>query len=269
MYISRHHTSFRYSLALGLIALTVGLGGCSLPGSAAPTPAPTATPPPSAAPSLAPTAVAAASASPSVAPASPSPSPAATASPSAVPTVATPPTVRPATPTSAATPATPVPPTVTVPPTVATPVASTQTLRDATLACEMSVPANYVPAATPGTVVSADGKVRVALQALTIGPTETLDDLTLPFVGAFIPTVNGYEQVAIIRLADSLRIDFRGGLPQPGAGTLYFKQFGATICAATIFIVNDAGIAPEALVETLITTLRPRGVGYWQGWSEG
>lgn len=240
----------RRILLLSLAMLSLGgLMGCSLPGTAAPT----ATPPATATLVAAVPTTVVPSAMPSAAPPSPtSVPPTATAAPTAT---ATAPPATPATPTTRpGTPGTPATP-------IATPVASGQTIQDERGECELALPAGFVAAGAPGRFASADGRVLVALQSLNAGPDETLDDLALPFVGAFIPTVAGYEQTAVIRLAESLRIDFRGGLPQPGNGTLYFGQFGATVCAVTFFVADGAGIDAETMFTALIATLRPKGVG--------
>jgi hypothetical protein len=125
----------------------------------------------------------------------------------------------------------------------------------------MGIPASFAPTSTPGVYVGFDGKALIALQSLGVGPDETLDDLALPFVGEFIPTVEGYEQTSVIRLADNLRIDFTGNLPGRGNGTLYFHQFGTTICVVTLFVGEGTSVAYEALFEALIASLRPKGVG--------
>lgn len=230
--------------ALACFVVCLALGGCSLPGASSPTPTPLPTA--TAAPA---TATATAAPAASAAPLTPTiiATVTATATATRTPAPATPatPNARPATP---ATPA-------------ATPLAAGQTIGDERQVCELTLPADYKPAGGPGHYASADGRVLVALQSLTAGQDDTLDDLALPFVGAFIPTVTGYEQTAVIRLADSLRIDFRGGLPRSGGGTLYFRQFGPNVCVVTFFVADGAGVDADALFETVIATLRPKGVG--------
>lgn len=249
-------------LALVVLALS-GLAGCSLPGTAAPTatPLPTVTSVPVTATAqqvavVTPT-------TPSVAPAPPTAT--ATIAPTATATMppVTPitsatlasPTMRPATPGTPGTPvqgaATPVP----------LPIGDTQLIQDEQQACEMRIPVSFAPTSTPGAYAGLDGKALIALQSLNVGPDETLDDLALPFVGEFIPTVEGYEQTAVIRLADNLRIDFTGNLLGRGNGTLYFHQFGTTICAVTLFVGEGTSITYEAFFEALIASLRPKGVG--------
>ena len=186
----------RRLLALTLVVLSL-LGACSLPGTSAPT----ATPPPTT------TAIPATATVP--------------------PVTITTPSAAPATPTAAATPTVtrpvPRPPRLRPPPgwgyrprppTQATPVFGTfLVVQDARQACELTLPVGFAPTSTPGSFASADGKMLVTLQSLPAGPDDTLDDLALPFVEAFIPTVQGYEQTSVIRLADNLRIDFTGNLP--------------------------------------------------------
>jgi hypothetical protein len=230
----------RRAAALALVLLAL-LGGCSLPGTSAPTatpPPPTATVPP------------VATAMPSAPPATPT----ATATAAATSTATRPvPAATPATPTARlGIPATP--------PTPATPVVGTL-IQDTRQACELTLPGEFVPTATPGTFARPDGKVLVTLQSLPAGPDDTLDDLALPFVGAFIPTVRGYEQTMVIRLADNLRIDFTGDLAGRGDGSLYFKQFGPTVCVVTLFVADGTTVTYESFFESLIVTLRPKGVG--------
>lgn len=229
-----------------MLALLVFLVGCSLPGSSNPT----ATPPPPTATTFPGTVTA---------------SPVASATPSATPATPTVPAMPTATrPAPSATPATPtarlgIPAT---PPTPATPVVGTFTvIQDARQACELTLPGGFAPTATPGRYTSADGRVVIALQSLAAGQDDTLDDLALPFVGAFIPTVQGYEQTAVIRLDDNLRIDFTGNMPGRGNGSLYFRQFDATVCIVTLFVAEGAEINYEMYFQELVLTLRPKGVG--------
>jgi hypothetical protein len=161
------------------------------------------------------------------------------------------PVVRPGTPATPGTPGTP----------IATPAGTP--VQDARGACELTLPPGFAPTPTPGSFASADGRVLIALESLSAGPDDTLDDLALPFVGAFIPTVEGYQQTAVIRLADNLRIDFTGGLPGrgTGTGTIYFHQFGTTTCVVTLFVADGTAIAYDPFFEALIATLRPTGAG--------
>ncbi len=256
MYGLRGWVPARVLLSLSLLLLA----GCSLPGTTAPTatPAPAATPVATTVPVvIAPATTAAASAAPSAAAiATAVPTLTATARPTVAATVATPSVAAsPATP-----PATPVAVATATPPVSAAP-GGAQTIRDVRQACELTLPAGFSATSSPGSFASADGKVLVALQSLSAGPENVLDDLALPFVGSFIPTVTGYQQTAVIRVGDSLRIDFTGGLPQPGRGTLYFHQFGGAICVLTYFVVDGADVAFDALLDALVASLRPRGVG--------
>jgi hypothetical protein len=234
----------RRLLALTLVVLSL-LGGCSLPGTSAPT----ATPPPTA------TTIPATATAPPVVITTPSAAPA-TPTAAATPTVTRPvPPATPATPTARlGIPATP--------PTPATPVVGTfLVVQDARQACELTLPVGFAPTSTPGSFASADGKMMVTLQSLLAGPDDILDDLALPFVEAFIPTVQGYEQTSVIRLADSLRIDFTGNLPGRGNGSLYFRQFDTTVCVVTLFVAEGTTTTYESFFEALIATLRPKGVG--------
>lgn len=230
------------ALALTILALA-GTGGCSLPGSAAPT----ATP----APTLAAASAAPASAAPPTATVTIPPPP-------ATPTATTP-SARPATPATPPAGGSP-----TAVPRPATPGGSPTAplvVQDARRACELTLPAGVGPTGTPGNYASADGRVLIALQSLAMGPGDALDDLALPFVGAFMPTVAGYAQTAIIREGNTLRIDFSGGLPTRGDGTLTFRQFGAALCVVTFFVADGAAIDYDATYGALIASLRPTGVG--------
>ena len=246
----RGWSALRAVLSLGLLLLA----GCSLPSAAAPTAMPVPATVAVAAPATATATIAAASAAPSVAAtATAVPMPTAITRPTAVATAATPPV--------AAAPGTPATPAAAATTTPAAAAVGPQTIRDARQACELMLPAGFAATSNPGGFASSGGKVLIVLQSLSAGSDNGLDDLALPFVGAFIPTVAGYEQTAVIKVADSLRIDFTGGLPQPGRGTLYFRQFGPTICVVTYFVADGAGIAYDAVFDALVASLRPRGVG--------
>ncbi|MFN8513030.1 MAG: hypothetical protein U0232_11680 [Thermomicrobiales bacterium] len=259
----------RRGLVLALVLLALGgLAGCSFPGSAVPTatPEPTATGVPVTVAATA-TVAQVAVAMPSVAPSLPTATAtiAATATVSAtatvLPTMTVVPTTRPATPGTPATPVASATPVQGGPSPTVSPLGDVQVIRDAAQACELSIPAGFVPTSIPGTYASADGRVTIALQSLPVAPGEGLDDLALPFMGEFIPTVEGYQQTAIIRLADNLRIDFSGNRPGRGVGTVYFHQFGATVCAMTLFVGEGSSVAYDAFAEALIAALRPKGVG--------
>jgi hypothetical protein len=129
--------------------------------------------------------------------------------------------------------------------------------------CAVTLPVGF--AASPngdGRYVGVDGRAIVALTATEAGPDDTLDDVALPFVGAFVATVEGYQQTAVLKEADSLRVDFTGRLAGPGKGTLYLRQFGRTVCAITFFVTDGTEIAYEPLLAQLIASLRAvKGVG--------
>jgi hypothetical protein len=252
----------RQVLVLALVVLAIGgLAGCSFSGTAAPT----ATPPPTATSVPATMAVTATAAqvavvTPSVATSLPTATatglPTATVMATATmrPTVTASPTIRLATPGTPGTPAS----------AGATPGTAQLVLRDAQQACELTLPVGFdqnVSSSPNDSYIADRGVLRISLQSLTVGQDEAFDDQTLPFVGAFIPTVEGYQQTSVIRLADSLRIDFRGQMSLPGSGVLYFQQFGSTICAMTVFAADASGVNVDSLLEKLIPTLRPKGVG--------
>jgi hypothetical protein len=251
----------RRVLVLALVSLAVGGGaGCDFPGTSAPTATaqPTATGVPATVAATA-TAPQVAVATPSIVPSPPTASatvaPTATATATVSPTKTIAPTMQSATP---GTPGTPVQGGATP---GLSPLGEVRVVREARQACELDIPASFVAAGVPDTFASADGRVTIALQSLDIGPDEAFDDLALPFVGNFIATVGGYQQTSVIRLADNLRIDFTGNRPGPGRGTLYFHQFGVTMCVVTLFVGDSANVAYDAFAEALIAGLRPKGVG--------
>jgi hypothetical protein len=127
----------------------------------------------------------------------------------------------------------------------------------------VTLPAGFAASpAAAGTYIGAGGGAIVALTALQAGPDDTLDDVALPFVGAFVSSVEGYQQTGVLREADNLRVDFTGRLGQQGKGTLYLRQFGPTVCAITFFVADGTEINYEPTLAQLIASLRAvKGVG--------
>lgn len=252
----------RALLGVTLVTLaTAGLNACSAPWSsnatATPAPAATATPPQATAtPAAASVATSPAPPPlPTIPPATPAPSP--TATQIATPSVATPAPATPQRPGPIAGSATP------PPATPATPLAGDLIVEDPERACAVALPPGFTPvSANPGSFAAADGRALLTLASLTANPDDTLDDLALPFVAAFIPLVTNYQQTIVTKQDDSLRIEFTGQIGAVGKGALYFRQYGRIACAVILFVADGAATPFDATLDLLIASLHGlKGVG--------
>ena len=157
------------------------------------------------------------------------------------------------------------PPATAIPPTLA-PVAPTppagSSATDAQGRCAITLPAGF--AATGGGAFSgADGQAFITLTPLDARASDTLDDVALPFVSTFTAAIGDYQQTAVARGEDDLRLDFTGQTVAPGRGTIYLRQFGGTVCALTFFVVQGGEIGYEQTVNALVASLRPaRAIGH-------
>jgi len=88
---------------------------------------------------------------------------------------------------------------------------------------------------------------------------DILDDVALPFVSTFTAAIGDYQQTAVARGEDNLRLDFTGRTTAPGRGTIFLRQFGGTVCALSFFVVQGAAITYDQTVNALLASLRPAG----------
>ena len=254
-----------------LLGATVTLAACAPFGAATPTVAPqvTATLPASATPSatVAPTSTVTAPTAPAATAtvAAPTPTVMATVAPtSTVPpptaTAPAPTATVPATATRAPT-ATLPPPTTAIPPTlvaVSPPPLAGVSATDARGRCAITLPAGFA-ATGGGAFTGANGQASITLTALDNGAGDTLDDVALPYVSTFTAAIGDYQQTAVARGTDDLRLDFTGRMTASGRGTMYLRQFGESVCALSFFIVQGGEVSYEPTVSSLLASLRPAG----------
>ncbi len=87
--------------------------------------------------------------------------------------------------------------------------------------------------------------------------------MALPFVSTFTAAIGDYQQTAVARGEDDLRLDFTGRTVAPGRGTIFLRQFGGTVCALSFFVVQGGEVGYDQTVNALLVSLRPAGViGY-------
>ena len=230
-----------------LLGTTVALAACAPFGGAMPTAAPlstaTAPPRPTASATVAPTAAL----------------PAATATTSAPATALAPAVAATVTPTNTAIPPAP---TATALPSTLVPIVPTPPAgagaTDAQGRCAITLPAGF--AATDGGAFSgANGRASITLTPLVVRASDILDDVALPFVSTFTAAIGDYQQTAVARGEDNLRLDFTGRTTAPGQGTIFLRQFGGTVCALSFFVVQGAAITYDQTVNALLASLRPAG----------
>ena len=261
----------RYRLIMGLVVLLgvgVVLAACAPFGEATPTiaPPPMATIAPGPAPSAPSTPVTTAPAATAVPTAALTAAPTSMATPpSSTATIPAPTVTVPATPTLAPTATVPpstVPP---IPPTLA-PVSPTPLVgasaTDVQGRCAITLPAGFT-ATGGGAFSGSNGRASIALTPLAIGASDTLDDVAQPFVSTFIAATGDYQQTAVARGEDNLRLDFTGRTVAPGRGTIFLRQFGGTVCALSFFVVQGGEVGYDQTVNALLASLRPAGaIGY-------
>jgi hypothetical protein len=80
-----------------------------------------------------------------------------------------------------------------------------------------------------------------------------------PFPQRFTATIGDYQQTAVTRGADDLRLDFTGRTVAPGRGTIFLRQFGGTVCALSFFAVQGGALSYDQTVNALLAALRPAG----------
>jgi len=270
-----------------LLGAIVALAACAPLGGSTPTaPPPTATVPanPTATPTvsatLVPTATTLVTMAPTTTPAAPTSAPV----PTVTATIALTNTATPLAPTvtlpppTATVPATALPtPTATVPPATATAVPATLVPRtppiqtgasatDVQGRCAITLPAGFT-ATGGGSFSGANGRAVITLTPLVIGTSDTLDDVALPFVSTFTAAIGNYQQTAVARGEDSLRLDFTGRTTAPGRGTIFLHQFDGTVCALSFFVVQGGEVPYDQTVNALLASLRPAGAvgqaGQW------
>lgn len=265
-----------------LLGAIVALAACAPFGDATPTPAPSPTataqaPGPTASATVIPTATTTATAAPTTAPtiaptSAPTsvPVPTLTAMPAPTNTAVPPaPTVTLPAPTATLPATAPPAPSATVPPPTATvmpptlaPVPPTALAgagaTDAQGRCAITLPTGFA-AAGGGTFSGANGRALITLTPLAIGASDTLDDVALPFVSTFTAGIGDYQQTAVARGEDNLRLDFTGRTTAPGRGTIFLRQFGGTVCALSFFVVQGGEVSYEQTVNALLASLRPAG----------
>ncbi len=253
-----------------LLGATVALAACAPLGGSTPTaPPPTATVPanPTATPTVSATLVPTAT---TLATPTSAPVPTVTAT-IALTNTATPlaPTVTLPPPTATVPATAPPTPTATVPPATATAVPATLVPRtppiqtgasatDVQGRCAITLPAGFADTGD-GSFSGANGRAVITLTPLVIGTSDTLDDVALPFVSTFTAAIGNYQQTAVARGEDSLRLDFTGRTTAPGRGTIFLHQFDGTVCALSFFVVQGGEVPYDQTVDALLTSLRPAG----------
>ncbi len=275
-----------------LLGATVALAACAPLGGSTPTaPPPTATVPanPTATPTVSATlvptvttlATMAATATPAT-PAAPTSAPVSTVTATiALTNTATPPapTVTLPAPTATVPATAPPTPTATVPSATATAVPATLVPRtpptqigasatDVQGRCAITLPAGFADTGG-GSFSGANGRAVITLTPLVLGTSDTLDDVALPFVSTFTAAIGNYQQTAVARGEDSLRLDFTGRTTALGRGTIFLQQFGGNVCALSFFVVQGGEVPYDQTVNALLASLRPAGavgqVGRWRG----
>jgi hypothetical protein len=260
-----------------LLGATVALVACAPFGGATPTaaPSPTATTPPrpTVTATTAPTAtVPAATATAAVPATALAPTVAATLAPT---NTAVPPALTATAPAPTMPPTTAIPPTLsaTVPPPPATAILPTLASVSPTAVaavgatdtqgrCAVTLPAGFA-ATGGGSFSGANGRAFITVTALDAGASDTLDDVALPFVGTFTAAVGDYQQTAVARGEDNLRLDFTGRTVAPGRGTIFLRQFGGTVCALSFFLVQGGEVTYDQTVNALLASLRPAEAIGW------
>lgn len=249
-----------------LLGATVALAACAPFGAATPTaaPPPTMIAPPSSTTSatVVPTATVPAASATTAAPATAlAPTVAATATPTntAIPPV---PTASVSVTTILAPSATVPPPPATALPATLVPIAPTPlagaTATDAEGRCAITLPGGFA-ATGSGAFSGSNGRATITLTPLAIGASDTLDDVAVPYVSTFMAAIGDYQQTAVARGEDTLRLDFTGRTTAPGRGTIFLRQFGGTVCALSFFIVQGTEIPYDQIVNALLASLRPAG----------
>lgn len=133
------------------------------------------------------------------------------------------------------------------------------TVYDPTGRCRLDLPAPFVER-TPGSgyFPASDRSGFVGLDAHALaGGTRSRDDVVNAALRGVHALVVDYGQSAANWQGDTLRVAFTGGLLNlNGQGTVYFRQFGDTICQLTFFVLDIAPQAREKVLDPLIASLQ-------------